>query len=185
VRMDDAERVILSLAVGLLILAILWRAMPNLSWREPTPRANRSVEPPVQAPARPATVEELRPQPPTKGDRPAAESHPTAAVASESQQQYCAHVKVETLRAAKALSVAYSQGSRDTLLRELGELSRVYNEQQSGGHAGKVALTEYCNALVDADALDVVHALQEDEEPDVARTATELFQGVVPRIWSS
>ena len=64
-------------------------------------------------------------------------------------------------------------------------LSRIFNEQNSSGHSGLVALTEFCNVLVHTDALDTIHALQADNDSRVASVATKLFEGVVPRIWSS
>lgn len=38
--------------------------------------------------------------------------------------------------------------------------------------------------LVQTSTLDVVHRLKEDADQRVAESATRIFEGVVPRIWS-
>mmetsp|Transcript_39646 Transcript_39646/g.89912 ORF Transcript_39646/g.89912 Transcript_39646/m.89912 type:complete len:107 (-) Transcript_39646:149-469(-) len=101
------------------------------------------------------------------------------------QRQYFASVKEATLGAAKAMTAAHAQGNREVMIHRLEELSRIYNEQKERGHSGLVALTEYCNALVHSDAVEVVNVLQGDTDAHVAKLATGLFEGVVPRIWSS
>ena len=40
------------------------------------------------------------------------------------------------------------------------------------------------NALLAADALPVLEALQQDDDPLIAERSTVVFQHVIPRIWS-
>lgn len=47
-----------------------------------------------------------------------------------------------------------------------------------------IAITEVCNTLLAADALDALQALQGHEDATVAAAAAKLFEDVIPRIWS-
>ena len=149
----------LSFGVAALLLLILWRFLPFLK----QPKA-----------AQPSESQPVGPQPQIKRVPPPPE-----------QERHCSAVKADAQIAAEAMLAAYDRGAREQVIEQLDQLSRIFNEQQSAGHKGHVALTEFCNVLVHTDALDTVHALQEDSDPRVAQTATALFQGVVPRIWSS
>ncbi|KAL1530332.1 hypothetical protein AB1Y20_001241 [Prymnesium parvum] len=102
----------------------------------------------------------------------------------EEQQQRCIAVKADSQAAARAMVAAYGREDREAVIEHLDTLSQIYSEQLASGHAGIVALTEFCNALVHADALDFLHALQEDTDRRVAQTAKEIFEEVVPRMWS-
>ena len=150
----------LSLVVGAVLLLLLWRFLPFLSSRQ-------AADPEEQQPAPPAQPKRKRVPPPPD------------------QERHCSSVKADTQIAAEAMVSAYDQDARELVVQQLDQLSRIFSEQQSAGHKGHVALTEFCNVLVHTDALDTIHALQEDSDPQVAQTATSLFQGVVPRIWSS
>ena len=72
---------------------------------------------------------------------------PARVPAPPEQQEYCSRVKAETMHASTALTTAHKQGNRETVTCELKQLSRIFDEQLSGGHAGLVALTEFCNAV--------------------------------------
>ena len=109
------------------------------------------------------------------------------------QQQYCAAVREQSLRAAEALvrsmcaddaaGAEALEGSLATVEDAIAELSRIHAAQQ-GSRLGSIAMTDFCNALLNTNALDTLNALQQDADLQVAAEATALFQAVVPRIWA-
>lgn len=121
-------------------------------------------------------------QPATRSPPPAQQWSPEP-VSTEAKERW-SQVKVETSRAAASIRKASEQGDREALSSSLLELRRIYDAQAKGGHDGVIALTEFCNALLTADAVDTLHGLQSDADPNVSRQARELFEAVVPRIWS-
>merc|ERR1719198_444317 len=147
-----------TLCVAALIIGFLWRHLPFLSSRDEERGSDASPEPP----RRPLRTEGLTP--------------------SVEQQRHCSAVKTDTHVAAEAMLLAYRRGGRHEVIAQLENLSHIFTTQQSSGHEGQVAITEFCNVLVHTDALDIVHALQGDKDPRVVQMATELFQRVVPRI---
>lgn len=122
-------------------------------------------------------------------------------------KKYCAMVKAETSAAAESFVSACKGRQRELVIEHLNKLSHILQELQSSGRKGVVSVTEYCNVvsrdanspapssmvdlvsfprqLVHTDALDLINALQQDAEPNVALTAKNVFEYIVPRIWSS
>ncbi|KAG8465246.1 hypothetical protein KFE25_012609 [Diacronema lutheri] len=74
-------------------------------------------------------------------------------------------------------------------LAALDELWAVLEHLQGLGRLGRQRTVEYCNALVDADGLALLHALSEGKRNEVRdervrAVATRLFRELVPLIWS-
>ena len=128
------------------------------------------------------------PPPPTRRSVPASDiSHARRASVKELavQQKTCAEVKARCLPAAAAVKKLHDEGgSVDELRDHLAELVLVLNEQQVAGAAGVIATTELCNALLESDALASLQLLQEHPDKAVKASAAELFENVIPRIWS-
>ena len=91
-------------------------------------------------------------------------------------------VRVSVLQLATELQAAHGAGKRPEARAALAELLRIFREQSDAGHEGMLALTEYCNSFVKADALDALDALRRDDE--AGAEATQLFEKLVPRIWA-
>ena len=86
------------------------------------------------------------------------------------------------LELATALKAAHDSGAEEQAQHLLMELANISDEQAALGHEGVLALTEYCNSFVQAEALDALEAMQRD--PRVGSRATALFQKLVPTIWA-
>ncbi len=82
----------------------------------------------------------------------------------------------------KAASAAGSE-ELSTLTAALNELKAIYEENLDGA-IGCIAMTELCNALLEADALDTLSNLQQHADAEVSSCSSTLFQNVIPRIWS-
>jgi hypothetical protein len=71
----------------------------------------------------------------------------------------------------------------------LNELLSMLEHLQSLGRLGRQRLVEYCNAVVDADGLNLLHALSESKvsavgkHAEVTEPAVRLFHALVPLIW--
>ena len=91
-------------------------------------------------------------------------------------------VKKRVLELATALKAAHDSGAEEQAQHLLMELANISDEQAALGHEGVLALTEYCNSFVQAEALDALEAMQRD--PRVGSRATALFQKLVPTIWA-
>lgn len=86
------------------------------------------------------------------------------------------------------LMEALDDSRADDAMAALGELVAVYEHLQQLGRLGRRRMVEYCNAVVDADGLDLLHALSEGrrpavEHPGLRDAATRLFQALVPLIY--
>ena len=101
----------------------------------------------------------------------------------EQQQQRNQEVKAHCLETAQQLKVAIEHDNVEGVTAALGRLSAVA-DTVSDGPTGVMAMTELCNALLEADALDTLNALQQHADASIATEATKLFSTVVPRIWS-
>jgi len=93
-------------------------------------------------------------------------------------------VKASVLEQALALRSAHTAGRREDLYDPLTQLSLMYEGMLDSGHQGMLDITEYCNAIVEAEALESLDALQRDDDAELSARATRLFQQVVPRIWA-
>ena len=106
-----------------LIIGFLWRHLPFLSSRDEERGSDASPEPP----RRPLRTEGLTP--------------------SVEQQRHCSAVKTDTQVAAEAMLLAYRRGGRHEVIAQLENLSHIFTTQQSSGHEGQVAITEFCNVV--------------------------------------
>jgi len=104
------------------------------------------------------------------------------------QQERCRAVKARCLDAAQRLKAAQaasaSEQCEDELVRCIDDLVAVKTETDGDGALGVIAMTELCNAVLEADALPVLDSLQQHANPHIASQSSALFQHVVPRIWS-
>ena len=121
--------------------------------------------------------------------RPLAQPPPTNHVLRPSeeevqqQQQRNHEVKQHCLETARQLKGAIEDDNVEDLSTALGRLSAVA-DTLGDGPTGVMAMTELCNALLDADALETLNGLQQHADSAIASEATKLFSTVVPRIWS-
>ena len=130
--------------------------------------------------------------PPTKRPAAAAEARVAGAVPIhrpsdtelQAQRTHCAAVKQRSLDAAKSM-VENSDGDGDVVAlgAALDSLNGIGSENGTGP-LGVLSTTELCNALLEADALSSLEALQKHANGSIAQRSTELFQHVIPRIWS-
>ena len=101
------------------------------------------------------------------------------------QQQRCNEVKSECLQAARLMKDAHeSPGSVEQLRSALDSLVAVHDQNASDGALGVIATTELCNAILEAQALEVLDAMQRHSDTDIAERSTKLFEALIPRIWS-
>lgn len=103
------------------------------------------------------------------------------------QKERCLSVRTRADSAAQRMKAACGGGALDdvSILSEaLCELVAIYKECDGDGSPGIIAMTELCNALLGADALDALSELQTHADAVVASNSALLFQHIVPRIWS-
>lgn len=101
------------------------------------------------------------------------------------QRAFCQAVKDQSLAAARLLRLhgTSTEKGAEPLLAALVTLTEVMNDNLDGPR-GVLGTTELCNALVEADALETLDALQRHADQGVATHSAALFQHVIPRIWS-
>ena len=101
------------------------------------------------------------------------------------QNARCKDVKQRSLTAAKQMcALGATSADAGSLNAALSSLQCVVDENEQDGALGVIATTELCNALLEADALNTLEALQSHADADVAKASTALFTHVIPRIWS-
>ena len=124
------------------------------------------------------------PPPPTEKWEPKRPSDKDLAV----QEARCQEVKARSLDAAGRIKKAFRNGEDvetiTAVAKALDELVAVYDENMQAGAVGAIAMTELCNALLETDTLDVLNKLQQHTDANISARSTELFQQVIPRIWS-
>lgn len=87
------------------------------------------------------------------------------------------------------LREASTSGDAASSALALTELLTLLEHLQSLGRLGRQRLVEYCNAVVDADGLNLLHALSEAKvtavggRAEVTEPAIRLFRALVPLIW--
>ena len=114
----------LAIVVALVAVAAGWVAWRRLRM-QPAPSSTHRPVPPQ------------RPAPPKPNQPPPPE-----------QARLRKQVKGDVLVAARALREAHaSAGDPDALARALSELKLMLTALSTGGHQGRIALTEYCNAV--------------------------------------
>lgn len=74
-------------------------------------------------------------------------------------------------------------------LAALEQLWAVLAHLRTLGRPGRQRMVEYCNAVVDVDGLNLLHALSDGKRAEIDRAdirsgATRLFRELVPLIWS-
>ena len=97
------------------------------------------------------------------------------------QQARCKDVKAQCVDAARRMQAAAGE---EALAAALADLTVVYDQNESDGALGVLAMTELCNALLETDTLELLKSLQEHANPQIARRSSTIFQHVIPRIWS-
>lgn len=116
--------------------------------------------------------------------RPPAPKRPSDAEL-EVQNARCRAVRDTSLAAAKRIcALGVDSDDVESLNEALNALQGVVDENEHAGPLGVIATTALCNALLEADALNPLEALQKHNDADVARKSTMLFTHVIPRIWS-
>mmetsp|Transcript_26344 Transcript_26344/g.52901 ORF Transcript_26344/g.52901 Transcript_26344/m.52901 type:complete len:168 (-) Transcript_26344:107-610(-) len=162
------------IALSLLIIAISWW----FGWLR-LERPAQAQQPPAVPPPPPTAVRD------TKDDSVWAPQRPSEDELSV-QHARCEDVKTRTLDAAQRLKEALAAGDERTndVKQAIDDLVAVKAENEGDGALGVIAMTELCNALLQADALDSLNALQQHADAHIAQQGEALFQSVVPRIWS-
>lgn len=164
-----------ALFVGAIMLCYFYLyAFHNVD--RPEPEEPQAAPPPPPAAATAVTAYTVE----ATATRPTGRAAIMEAVAQSAERRK--GVRLSVLQLATELQAAHAAGRRPESHAALAELLRIFHEQTDAGHEGMLALTEYCNSFVEADALDALDALRRDDE--AGAEATELFEKLVPRIWA-
>lgn len=172
-----------ALFVGAIVLCYFYLyAFHNVDDTQPAESASAKPSSPRAAPPPPPAAAAAA----TAYTAEATATRPTGTLAvkealAESAERWQG-VRVSVLQLATELKAAHAAGGRPEARAALAELLRIFREQSDAGHEGMLALTEYCNSFVKADALDALDSLRRDDE--AGAQATELFEKLVPRIWA-
>ena len=98
------------------------------------------------------------------------------------QQQRCKIVRERADPATRTITAPESD--EEALRRAVATLYDVVQENERDGPLGVIASTELCNSLIAVDGLGKLEKLQEHADPMIAKCSSEIFQHVIPRIWS-
>jgi len=92
--------------------------------------------------------------------------------------------KAQLLIVAHALCEATSRNHVEEIRSQLAQLSAALNAMQGSGREGQLALTDFANALVEADSLWTLEVLQRHADKILARMAKHLLEQTAPLIWN-
>merc|ERR1711924_271184 len=98
-------------------------------------------------------------------------------------EQLRGQVKSDVLVAARSLCAAHKAENIEDMRDAVVQLKCMCNALMGSGQHGRVAMTDFCNALLEANGLDVLNLLQNHDDCAMAEDATFVFQKAVVLIY--